>query len=371
MQAPNQVTTKMGYRQKAADSAVESRQNDGDSSGQSLDGIDVDWAEVATVGTNPTTLVEGTFPEDEGDPVIRFRSPEYNDGRQDQGYLGLVLDDPEVIADPDEGTEDTVILKTDDNDSADVRIFNESDHQTKVAGDMGVKYGDRLYEGDIIDEIPTDRIVLRVTGTCSKNVARRLDKKGAVEADMDDNGDKNGGLIEYKPYDMREPDDDYTSRYARDPELKSDLYGARIAVLLGRREELDDENTGYGTEHTDPDRASYAELVADDGRPERPMKWYVVFNAETGEQLQIEDTGEEIAGYSFIEWRWDPEAGRMPDDQWEWVESYVEKAEDGEVDTDEDTIVGYIEADIDEGNFESEPTDDEMTEMVSAIQNQV
>lgn len=383
----------MSFRDKAADGAVESRENSGgdsDNGGRQDYGIDVDFDETSFVRTSPTVFTTGVFPSlDEGNPVIRFKNAEYEEGRLDQGYLGLVLDDPEVIADEAEGTAGTVILDTDENDSTDYRLFNEDDGETKVIDDMGVKFGDRLYEGEILDEIPDDRIILTVSGASAKNVAKRLDKRGPVEADMDEQtGDVNDGLIEYKPNDLRENDgSEITSRYARDPELKESLHGQRIGLFLARREELDDENTGYVgvngdasdtpllgdaegvTTHNDPDDASFAELAADDDRPERGMYWYVVFDVDNEEEVEMEVTDDEVHGYTYLheDWgRFDPEAGRLPDDQWAFVEEYVEDVEDGNLDGDEETIRANVEDNAVE--FDSEP---ETENIVSAITNQV
>lgn len=365
----------MSFRDKAAQGAVDSRENN--NSGSDDDsredyGIDVDFDEVAFVRMSPTVFATGVMPDvDEGNPIIRFKNADYNEGRYDQGYLGLVVDDPELIVDEEEGTEGTVVLETDENDSTDYRIFNNDDGQTKVIDGMGVKFGDRLYEGEILDEIGEDRIILTVSGASSKNVAKRLDKKGLVAAGMDDEtGEVNDGLIEYKPSDLRENDgNEITSRYARDPELKTSLHGERVGFFLARREELDDADTGYGDEHTDPDEASYRELVEDKDRFERSMYWYVVFNIDAEEEVEMEETDDTVYGYTFLHEDWgqfDPSAGRMPDDQWAFVENYVEEAEQGNVSTDEETIRTNIENNAAE--FDGSPDTDAM---LSAITNQV
>lgn len=364
----------MSFLDKAEEGAVESGNNDGDGgSGQDEDyGIDVDFDETPFIRAAPTTFPTGVFPEqDEGNPIIRFKNAEYNNGRLDQGYLGLVVDEPEAVVDEDEGTASTVILETNDADSTDFRLFNEDDDETKVIDGMGVKFGDRLYEGEFVDELPDTRSILTVSGASAKNVAKRLDSKGAVIADMDpEEGGTNGGLIEYKPSEMREGDsNEVTSRYARDPELKGSLFGQRLGVFLARREELDNEDTGYGDEHDDPDKASFAELVADGDRPERGMYWYVVFDVDAEEEVEAEDTDTEVRGYTYLHDDWggfDPSVGGIPDDQWEFVEEYVEAAESGDVDTDEENIRANINENSDE--FNASP---EVDSMVNAITNRV
>lgn len=340
--------------------------NDSDSS-YGPEGIEVDFDETSFVRQSPTTFVTGVAPEGEGNPVIRFKSPDYNEGRLDQGHLGLVLDDPEVVISEEEGTEGTVILETDDNDSTDYRLFNEDDDDTKVVEGMGVKFGDRLYEGEFVDEIDADRFILNVSGASSKNIAKRLDKKGAMSAGMDEEtGDTNDGLIEYMPSDMREGGNEITSRYARDPELKNELYGQRLGLFLARREEVNTEDTGYGDDHEDQSEASYRELV--EAGDARSMYWYALFDLDVGEEVEAEVTDQEVEGYTWLHEDWGQynPSGGIPDDQWAFVEDYVEKAESGDVDTDEATITTNIEQNA--SNFDAAP---ETESMVAAIQNRV
>lgn len=383
----------MSFREQASQSAAESGGNGSDED----IGIEVDFDETPFIRAHPTTFVSGAFPEDEGNPIIRFRNAEYNNGRYDQGSIALVLDEPEFIIDEEEGTEGTVILETDDSDSTDIRVFNADDENTEVVdneGMTGVKYdsnGTTLYEGEFLD--PGDvsgRVVVVTSGSSSKHLAKALDINGAMDAGMGEDGWVNDGLIEYKPYDIRTNErGEITSRYARNPELKERLYGRHIGVFLGRREELDDDVTGYvgmnsepdeddpvmgvpedGSAHDDPDRASYAERVAAGER--YPMKWYQAFDISEGESIEPEVTGVEPSdgNYTWLEDEWgqfDAEAGRLSDDQWSYVEEYVSAVEAGQVDADEETIRGHIEEDAEAGEFEEEP---ETEKIVGSIQRQ-
>ena len=340
---------------------------------ETLDQIEVNFDEVPFVKFYPTTLLSGTFPEDEGNPIIRFPDTSNNDGRRDQGYLGLVVDDLSILTDEDEDMSEAKILKTDESDSTEYRAVNFDDEHTssKFGGD-GVDISGDTYEiTDSVTEID-GRAILIVDRTASTSVARTLDVNGATFAGMDEEtGQVNGGLIEYAPNDE---DTEVGQRYARNPELREDLYGEEVGIMVGRRSEFDSGATGYlgeegqfdepvvgegedGETHTNPGRATFEELVEADER--RDMMWYSVFNMETGERLEPVE-GEPV-GYSYLEWRFDPTAGNLPEEDWDFVQEYIEAG----APKDEDVIVQNIEDNADE--LSDDPNVDRM---VTLIQNE-
>jgi len=87
---PNTNTTTMNLRESATEEVNAAASNE---TQETLDQIEVDMGAVPFVKFYPTTYITGTFPEEEGNPIIRFRDRSNNNGRQDQGYLGLVMDD--------------------------------------------------------------------------------------------------------------------------------------------------------------------------------------------------------------------------------------------------------------------------------------
>lgn len=330
----------MSFREQVESEVKEAAENSNNNEQESLDQIEVDLGETPFVKFTPTTMAKGTFPENEGNPIIRFPDTENNDGRRDQGYLGLVMDD--VGAEMEE-FEDTIVLET-EGDSTDYRIFDSEDSETSVVDGMGVKFGDRLYEGEIVDaDNFADRAIVVVDRTASVSVARKLDVNGATNAGMDEvTGQPNGGLIEYAP---DEAEAGVRRRYARNPELREELYGAEVGIMVSRREEMDED---------------YAERVADDDDPARQMYWYSVFSME--DDTTLEPTEGEPVGYSFLEWNFDPKAGHLDDDQWEFVQEYIANG----LPTDEDTITTNIEENADQ--FNAEPNTERMTRL---IQNEV
>ena len=330
----------MSYKEQVTNEVKEAAENSQQQAEETLDQIEVDLGEIPFVKFTPTTMPVGTFPAEEGNPIIRFRDTENNDGREDQGYLGLVMDD--IGAETDEMS-DTVVLETED-DSTDYRVFDLSDDETSEVDGVGIQFGDRLYQGETVDTDQfCDRGVVIVDRTASVSVAKKLDVNGAQSAGMDETtGQPNGGLIEYAPEDV---DADVSRRYARNPELREELYGTEIGIMVSRREELDED---------------YAERVADDNDPAREMYWYSVFTMEDGETIQP-TTGEPV-GYSFLDWTFDPTAGHLDDDQWEFVQEYIANG----LPDDEATIEENIQDNASE--FAGEPNTERMTRL---IQNEV
>jgi len=334
----------------------------------------------------PTTLVSGTFPEDEGNPIIRFPDRENND-RDDQGYLGLVMDDVSIMTDSDEGMEGAVLVNTAESDPTEYRAVNLDDSETRSCfGGDGIEISGDKYERDTDETSIDGRAIVVVDRTAAESVARTLDVNGDTFAGMDETtGNVNGGLIEYSLSDSEGNNIDvdgnevgFDSRYARNPELREGLYGTEVGVMVTRRSEADSGATGYtgdsqepvvgegedGGTHSNPDRATFEELVASEKR--RDMMWYTAFNMETGEKLEPvsaeDDAGSEPLGYSFLEARFDPSVGRLPENDWAFVQDYIESG----APDDEEIIMDNIE-----DNMDSLSDDPNTERMVGLIQNQV
>jgi hypothetical protein len=334
----------MNLRESVTEEVEESASNGDNDEQETLDQIEVDFDETPFVKFYPTTAISGTFPEDAGNPIIRFPDAGNNDGRRDQGYLGLVLEDLTINTAGEEETgfdmTEATFLKTSDADSTEYRAVNFNDGETDEAfGGAGVDVSGNKYE---IEERVTSidgRAILIVDRTAAQSAARKLDVNGATYAGMDEEtGQVNGGLIEYAPDDA---DADVNSRYARNPELREELYGEEVTTLVTRRSEVDED---------------YAERVDNPEDETRDMMWYSLFH--DGESLEA--TEGEPVGYSYLEWRFDASAGNLPDEDWEFVQEYIEAG----APTDEDTILENIEQNSDE------LSDDPNTErMVGLIQS--
>lgn len=354
----------MSFREQAMEDAEESS-NSNDEEREEVEQIDVDLGETPFVKFSPTTLPTFTFPsEDEGNPIILFKNSqriaELGDAAEnDEGrdlrllstrYLGLVVDDISAVTDEEEALDETIILDTEQGDSTDYRIFDASDSETTTSevynseGEVDgieVTHGGRTYKGEQVDEIP-GRSILVVDRTASTSVARALDISGGPTAGMDEEtGSVNGGLVEYFPDDTDYPDN---GRYARPfVELRPELYGTRVGIMVSRRSEVDEE---------------FAETIAEnDDRSD--MMWYTPFNMESDEKLERGDYGEPTA-YTYLEERFDKTAGRLPDKDWAFVEQYVEAG----MPDDEETIMENIENKSDE--LSDDPNTQRMVELIQS-----
>ena len=334
--------TQLNLRESVTEDVTASAEsNDGDTQ-ETLDQIEVDFGSTPFVKFYPSTLISGTFPTDEGNPIIRFPDASNNDGRRDQGYLGLVMEDLTIDTSDDTGFDmsDATFLQTSDSDSTGYRAVNFNDGQTEeVFGGEGVDISGDKYE---IEERTTNidgRAILVVDRTAAVSVARALDVNGDEFAGMDEeSGQVNGGLIEYSPNDE---ETSVNRRYARNPELREELYGEEVSVLVTRRSEVDDD---------------YAERVADANDETRDMMWYTVV---AGDETLEPTTGEPV-GYSYLEWRFDPTAGNLPDEDWEFVQEYIEAG----APTDEDTILNNIEDNA--GELSDDPNTERMVGLIQA-----
>lgn len=343
----------MGFKDQVQEEVEEANSSTDNGEREEVNQIELDMDSVPFIKFTPTTLVAGTFPEDEGNPIILFKN--YNrindddfDAEDENGndlryvstrYLGLVIDDPHVVTDEEDGLEESIFIETDEDDTTDFRALNLDDARTSEKGDSAINIdGDTYWYDDTHTELE-GRAILVVDRTAHTSVAQKLDKNGAVAAGMDyDTGNVNDGLIEY-------PNDDDSGlepRYSRPfVELRDELRGTEVGFMVTRRSEVDEE---------------YAEAV--ESEDVQDMMWYSVFDMETGESIEPVE-GEPTAS-SYVAWNFDPSAGRIPDDQYEFVEQYVEKG----LPTDEDEIIEAVEGNAE--NFDSEPNEQRIVELVQA-----
>lgn len=377
----------MSFREQVTEevrAAAENTNNDSDEP-EEVQQIEIDMGTIPFVKFYPTTLVSGEIPTGEGNPIIRFPDRGNNDGRQDQGYLGIVMDNLEILTDPDEGMSEATFVETDDDDSTEYRAVNFDDDKTteKFSGEAVSIDGDQYGVEDTTTSID-GRAILIVDRTASTSVARKLDVNGATLAGMDETtGDVNGGLIEYaftgengENVDIHGNEVPVGNRYARNPELRDGLYGERVGFMVTRRSEADAGATGYtggtgdpvvgegedGATHNDPGRATYEELVAAGDR--RDMMWYTLFDMASSDSLEMvsadDPEGRQPTGYSFLEWSFDPEAGQLPESDWEFVQQYI----DSGMPDDEETIRSNVDDHLEE--LSDDPNVERMVGLIQA-----
>ncbi len=192
--------------------------------------------------SHPTTAVAGT--------AVALRKWEPQDG---DVYGGLVLEDPYVITD-DADTEGTTIVESSEDSGDDFKVVNEDDEATELLENVGVDFDGSLFKGEPTDDFDLDddqNLVLKVGGSTMRQVLRRLDVSGdqaaGVQTDEDgeyvlsDNGYpiQNEGLIEYN-----DDSDEFEYNIARNPEIRPDVEGEEVAVMIQRKKDVYDDYDG-------------------------------------------------------------------------------------------------------------------------------
>lgn len=228
----------------AAQEAQEQQNGDYESDYERFDVSGLDW-----VKQHPVTAVVGTA------DVLRY-FPNWDDDEPDRGYFGVVMSDPSVFTDDDELDGTVILARNEDMQESgdDFKVVNLDDDQTKeLPGGGGIDFAGNTFYGEQVDEFDTDQIVLKATGSSGRSVAATLDVKGAVSAQSSGYGDDeeitlhgggfpehNGGLVEYHP-DGR---DGERPRIARDPQLRPDVEGEQVVVMIQRLEDIQEDYEG-------------------------------------------------------------------------------------------------------------------------------
>lgn len=194
---------------------------------------------TAIAGTVEALRYVGPAPNDDGT---------YND--EDRGWAGVVLTDMHVPE--DEATESVSIFQSSQRKGDDYKVVN-TEHDSIDVYEAGVSVG-QMFESDEVDGFDTDDNILKLGTSAGRSVIRTLDVAGLANADLvrDDDGTPeltdngypimNDALIETHP---DNDDDNYTQpRYHRDPQLRPDLEGREIVIILQHLEEVDPDYSG-------------------------------------------------------------------------------------------------------------------------------
>jgi hypothetical protein len=270
------------------DAAQESQENSSSGGSDDTEYERYDVSGDAFAKQHPTTAVRGEA------AVLRY-FPDWSSDQPDRGYFGLVLDDPSLVT--DEGLDGSTVFMSTEDSGDDYKIVNEDDDATNIL-DTGVDFSGNLFYGEQTDGFEDDRVILKVTGSAGKSVASTLDVQGAqgarVERDADgevvlhDGGfpQHNGGLTEYHP----EGRDGERPRTAvHDTELRPDVEGRDVVVMLQRLAEIDPDYDGD---------AYWATVLADvdDDRQDELTEQYA-----SDSEKSAEDFTTEIDGETFVQ----------------------------------------------------------------------
>lgn len=273
---------------------------------------------TAVVGTATALSFQPDFEQnDEGNwvPDYHPNSPEF----------GVVLEDPDIYTD-EEDFEGTVIVAGESDTGDDYRFYNADDDQTEVDADEGrVIFGSNsIFNGEVVDGIEEDEILLKATGSSGKSIASTLDVHGAGTAhavgyfegedvELHDGGfpRHSGSLMESHP---GNDDDNYTPpRVSRDPEVRPDVEGNTVVIMLHRHSEIvpdSDSNSYWATifAAVDEDRRDeLAERYAEQIEDASPEDFKAEVDGEAMIKLQPTDEFEPSRGNvienGHIEWR--------------------------------------------------------------------
>lgn len=306
------------------EAASASSDNDGGSGSDVSDYERIDLSNMDFVKPHPgTTAIAGTA------STLRYVPPAPDDNGQyddnDRGWAGVVFDNPRVPEDDD--YDSVAVFKSTKEVGDDYKVVNK-DHDSVDVYDAGVSVSS-MFESDEIDEFDTDEIILKLSTSAGRSAIRTLDVRGLANADMerDENGDivlnengypeTNGGLIETHP---DNDDDNYTQpRYARDPQLRPDVEGRDVVIIIQHLAEIDEDYSG---------NAHWATVLADleEDRMEELSEQYAesdYFDSDDPESFIHDINGTDmirltptmdyepdenlVRGTQFYEWRWIPE----------------------------------------------------------------
>ena len=226
--------------------AVEASPDDTDSESETTEYDRFDISDAAFVRPHPgMTAIGGTviglryFPPAPGES-------EYDDN--DRGWAGVVIEDPYI---PDDA-ENVAIFQNTTDTGDDYKIVNTEDDSVDIY-DAGVSVGS-MFESDQVEELDEDTIVLKTDTSAGRSIIRTLDVRGLANARMetDDDGTiqlndngfpvTNNALVEKCP---DNDDDSYTQpRYARDPQLRPDVDGEEIVLILEHLSDVDEDYDG-------------------------------------------------------------------------------------------------------------------------------
>lgn len=190
---------------------------------------------------HPTTAVRGE--------AVALRKL-WDDDDPDRADVAVILDNPSIVT--SEGPLEGSVVVHGDDEGDQFKVVNEDDDDTKIMEDL-IDFAGNTFYGDVESDFGAmDRIALKRGGGAGRSITSVLDVKGAVGARTatDEDGDivlhdggfpqHNGGLVEYHP-DGR---DGERPRYARDPQLRDDVEGHDVVVMIQRLEDIDPDYEG-------------------------------------------------------------------------------------------------------------------------------
>lgn len=270
-----------------------------------------DVSEVAWGKSHPTTAVRGR--------AVALRKL-YDEDDPDRSDVAVILEDPSLVT-SEEGLETSRVVMNSEETGDEFKVVNLADAQTGALGSSGkisdpdaIEAADSLmatdfagntFYGNVSTEfdLDADQVALKRGGGAGRSITSVLDVNGATAATSvtDDNGEPvlhdggfpehNGGLVEYHP-DGR---DGERPRYARDPQLRDDVVGQDVIIMIQRLSEVDPDYEGsayWSTVFANMEQGRMDELAsryAADEPDAGPEQFMTELDGDTVIQLQPTD----------------------------------------------------------------------------------
>jgi hypothetical protein len=233
----------VGITDVGAEAAQESDANQNQTADSGYEGFDLSG--VAFGKQHPTTAVRGT--------AVALRGlPPYEDSGV--GNIAVIMDDPSIVT-SEEPLADSVVMLS-DSEGDQFKVIDTSDRATNVLEGTGVDFDGNVYYGEQSDNFgDIETVALKFGGAPRRRVGKTLDVSGATSAEAlierDDDGTitdieldadgfpaHNGGYMEY------DNDGDGTPERSRAPELRDDVEGTDVVVMIQRLDEIDPDYDG-------------------------------------------------------------------------------------------------------------------------------
>lgn len=315
---------------KEAARSSSSDNDDDQSSADEYERVDVSDQDFIKLHPGPTAI-EGVA------RGLRYFPPaaesEYDDN--DRGSAGLIIEDPAVP--DDDGLESVSVYEATQERGDDFKVVNTDDDQIDEY-DVGISVSE-MFESEEVDDFGVDEGIVTLSTSAGRSVARTLDVRGLANADLirtddgapeiQDHGypETNDALIEKNP-----DNDDNTylpPRYARDPQLRPDVEGQRVVILIQRMANVVDDydgNSHWATVLADLDddrQQELAETYADDDfyDGDDPEDFLEDINGEELIQLaptmEFEPDQALVDATQWMEWHWldDDELDQLREEQ--------------------------------------------------------
>lgn len=264
----------MGMTEIGREAAASS---DADSTGSDSGSVTADDYERVDVGDMKFTKLHPGPTAISGTAVgLRFLPPapddvetQYDDNGR--GTAALILEDAYI---PGEDFEDVSIFESTGSAGDDYKVVNTSDDGVDVY-DVGISV-DGMFESEERDDFGDDTVILKLSTSAGVSAVRSLDVRGLQNADVvrdetgtpvisDETGypETNDALIEKYP---DNDEDTYVEpRYSRDPQLRPDVEGEEVTIMVQRLAKIDPDYNGnafWGTVLADLPEERQQELAS-------------------------------------------------------------------------------------------------------------